>query len=70
MQHYVKVSELSDAEFKAMVKRIVPRYGTAITSRTIATWSKLLVAQKQLKAPMTRAQVVATPEQDTVACGG
>jgi len=69
MQHYAKVPELSDAQYKAMVTRILPSFGPAITSHTIDTWSKLLVEQKQLKAPMTRAEVIATPEQDSVACG-
>lgn len=68
MRRYAKVSELSDAEYKAMVKRILPGFGPEITTRTIDTWSRLLIDQKQLRAPMTRSDVIVTPEQENPIC--
>jgi ABC-type nitrate/sulfonate/bicarbonate transport system substrate-binding protein len=68
MQRYVKVPDLSDAEYKAMVQRILPGYGLAITARTIDTWSHLLVAEKLLRSPETRSDVIAKIGQDNFAC--
>jgi ABC-type nitrate/sulfonate/bicarbonate transport system substrate-binding protein len=68
MQHYAKVAELSDDEYKAMVKRIVPGFGPAIPARTIDTWAKLLVDQKQLGAVKTRADVIAPAAPEEFAC--
>jgi NitT/TauT family transport system substrate-binding protein len=68
LQQYAKVPELSGDEYKAMVRRIVPGFGPAITSRTIDTWARLMVDQKQLGAPMTRSDVIATPEHHDLAC--
>ena len=68
MQRYVKVPDLSPTEYQAMVKRILPSYGLGITARTIDTWSKLLVAQKQLAAPGTRSDVIAPIGQQDFAC--
>ena len=68
MQRFVKVPDLSPAEYKAMVRRILPSYGPDITARTIDTWSKLLIAQKQLAAPKTRSDVIAPIGQQDFAC--
>jgi ABC-type nitrate/sulfonate/bicarbonate transport system substrate-binding protein len=68
LQHYVKIPDLSDDEYKALVKRILPIYGVGITSRTIDTWSRLLVDQKQIGAPKTRSEVVAKTVQESFAC--
>ena len=51
MQKYVKVPDLPDDAFKAMVKGLLPTFGPEITPRTIDNWSKLLVDNKQLGAP-------------------
>lgn len=68
MQRLVKVPELSDVQFKAMVKRLVPIYGPAITARTIDTWSTLLVQQKNLKSARARADVIADIAPETYSC--
>jgi ABC-type nitrate/sulfonate/bicarbonate transport system substrate-binding protein len=68
MQRYAKVAELSDDEYKAMVARILPGFGPAITARTIDTWGRLLVAQKQLEAAKTRAEVIAPQAPESFAC--
>lgn len=68
MQHYAKVADLTDAEYRAMVQRIVPEFGVAITARTIDTWSKLMVEQKQLHTPETRSDVIAQIGQEDFAC--
>jgi len=58
LQRYVKVADLSDDQFKAMVKHILPGYGLGITTRTIDTWAKLLVDKKQMNAPKTRSEII------------
>jgi NitT/TauT family transport system substrate-binding protein len=68
LQPYVKVPDLTDDEYKAMVRRILPGYGPAITSRTIDTWSRLLVDKKQLRGPKTRSDVIATVAPETYVC--
>lgn len=54
----MKVADLSDDQFKAMVKHILPGYGLGITTRTIDTWAKLLVDKKQMNAPKTRSEII------------
>jgi NitT/TauT family transport system substrate-binding protein len=68
LQQYAKVPELSGDEYRAMVKRILPGFGPAITSRTIDTWARLLIEQKQLGAPLARSDVIVTAERHDVAC--
>jgi ABC-type nitrate/sulfonate/bicarbonate transport system substrate-binding protein len=68
LRRYAKVPDLSDDEYKAMVKRIVPVFGLPITTRTIDTWSRLLIDQKLLHAAKTRAEVIAASGQESVAC--
>lgn len=68
LKQYAKVPELSDEEYKAMIKHILPGYGLGITSRTIDVWAKLLVANKLLVAPLKRADVVAKVTPETYAC--
>lgn len=68
LQPHVKVPDLTDAEYKAMVKRILPGYGPAITARTIDTWSRLLVEKKQLRAPKARSDVIAAVAPESYAC--
>jgi NitT/TauT family transport system substrate-binding protein len=70
MQRYAKVAELSDADYKAMVGRIIGGFGPDITARSIATWSRLMVAQKQLAAPKTRADIIAASAPEHYGCGG
>ncbi len=59
LQKSVKVPDLTDEEYRAMVKRLLPIYGLDITSRTIDSWSSLLMEQKQIKAPKARADIIA-----------
>jgi NitT/TauT family transport system substrate-binding protein len=69
LKQYAAVPDLSDEEYTAMVKRILPIYGLDITSRTINSWSSLLLEQKQIKAPMERADVIAAAAgAETFAC--
>ena len=68
MQKYVKVPDLPDDAFKAMVKGLLPTFGPEITPRTIDTWSKLLVDNKQLAAPKTRKDVVAESARESFRC--
>jgi NitT/TauT family transport system substrate-binding protein len=68
MGRYVKVPDLSDSEFKAMVKRILPGFGPEITARTIDTWSRLMVEQKQTSAPKTRSDVIAGTAPESASC--
>lgn len=68
MQNYAKVPELSPEAYRAMVKRLLPIYGVGITSRTIDTWSQLMVDQKQVPAGKTRAQVIAAVAPETYSC--
>lgn len=68
IQKYAAVPELSPAEYKAMVKRLIPTFGPAITARTIDTWSKLLMDQKQITAGKTRADVIAPSARESVTC--
>jgi NitT/TauT family transport system substrate-binding protein len=69
MQRYAKVPDLSDAEYKAMVQRILPGFGPAITAQTIDTWSKLMVEQKLLPSSKSRSDVVAGIGREDFACG-
>jgi NitT/TauT family transport system substrate-binding protein len=68
MQKYAKVADLSDAAYKDMVKRLLPTFGPEITTRTIDTWSRLLVDNKQLAAPKARADLVASTARESFAC--
>ena len=68
MQKYVKVPDLSEDAFKTMVKGLLPTFGPEITSRTIDTWAKLLVDNKQLAAAKTRKDVVADTAKESFRC--
>jgi ABC-type nitrate/sulfonate/bicarbonate transport system substrate-binding protein len=68
MQNHAKVPDLTDAEYKAMVQRILPSYGLAITTRTIDTWAELLTQEKLLHTHETRSDVIAQIGQQDVAC--
>lgn len=68
MQRYAKVPDLTDAEYKAMVQRILPSYGLAITRRTIATWVHLLTQEKLLRTPESRDAVIAAVGRQHFAC--
>jgi NitT/TauT family transport system substrate-binding protein len=69
MQHYAKVPDLTDAEYKAMVKRILPSFGPAITAHTIDTWAQLLTQEKLLHGEAkTRSDVIAAIGQQDFAC--
>jgi NitT/TauT family transport system substrate-binding protein len=68
MQKYVKVPDLSEDAYKAMVKGLLPTFGPDITSRTIDTWAKLLVDNKQLGAPKMRRDVVAETARESFRC--
>lgn len=70
MKKYVKVPDLSDEAFKVMVKGLLPTFGPEITPRTIDTWSKLLVDNKQLGAPRGRSDVVAPTARESFSCPG
>jgi NitT/TauT family transport system substrate-binding protein len=65
---YVKVPDLSDDAYKAMVKGLLPTFGPDITARTIDTWSKLLVDNRQLGAPKARQDVVAPTARESFRC--
>jgi NitT/TauT family transport system substrate-binding protein len=68
MQKYVKVPDLSEEAFKTMVKGLLPTFGPEITSRTIDTWAKLLVDNKQLAAAKTWKDVVADTAKESFRC--
>jgi len=51
-----------------MVKRLLPTYGPAIDNRTIDTWSKLVVEQKQVTKPKSRADVIAAAAPESFSC--
>ena len=68
MQKYVKVPDLPEPAFKKMVQGLLPTFGPEITPRTIDTWSKLLVDNKQLGAPKTRKDVVADTAKESFRC--
>ncbi len=68
LQKYAKVPDLQEAAYKEMVRGLLPTFGPEITSRTIATWSKLLVDNKQLGAAKTRADVVAPTARESFRC--
>ncbi|MFZ5781453.1 MAG: ABC transporter substrate-binding protein [Pseudomonadota bacterium] len=68
MKKYVKVADLSDDAFRKMVKDLLPTFGPEITTRTIDTWSKLLVDNKQLGAPKKRQDVVADTAKESFQC--
>lgn len=68
MRKYVKVPDLSEDAFKAMVKGLLPTFGPEITPSTIDTWSKLLVDNKLLAAPKARQDVVAATARQSFHC--
>jgi NitT/TauT family transport system substrate-binding protein len=68
LQKYVKVPDLSDDAYKTMVKGLLPTFGPEITSRTIDTWSKLLVDNKQLDVPKMRKDLVAATARESFRC--
>lgn len=71
LKQYAAVPDLSDEDYTAMVKRMLPIYGLDITSRTIDSWSSLMMEQKQIKAPMKRADVIAAAAgAENFACSG
>jgi NitT/TauT family transport system substrate-binding protein len=68
LQKYVKVPDLSDDAYRTMVKGLLPTFGPEITSRTIDTWSKLLIDNKQLGAPKARSDLVAPTVRESFRC--
>jgi NitT/TauT family transport system substrate-binding protein len=68
LQKYVKVPDLSPEQYKTMVKGLLPTFGLDITSRSIDTWSQLLVANKQLEAPRKRSDIVAATARESFSC--
>ncbi len=68
LRKFVKVPDLSDAEYKAMVKGLLPTFGPDITTRTIDTWARLLVEHKQISAPKTRSAVIAATASESFTC--
>jgi ABC-type nitrate/sulfonate/bicarbonate transport system substrate-binding protein len=68
MRQYAKVPELSDDQYRAMVKGLMPTYGPAIDSRTIDTWARLDVEQGQVAKPKTRAEVIDAVAPETYSC--
>lgn len=68
MQKYAKVPELTDDQYKAMVKRMLPSFGPTIDSRTIDTWSQLVIDQGQVKTGKTRADVIDAAAPETYSC--
>lgn len=68
MQHYASVPELSADQYKAMVRRLIPSFGPDITTRTIDTWSQLLMDHQQISAPKKRSDVIATTARETFSC--
>ncbi|NKN39784.1 ABC transporter substrate-binding protein [Agrobacterium sp. a22-2] len=59
LKRNVPVPDLSEDQYKAMAMRLLPIYGPDITSRTIDSWSSLLLEQKQIKSPRKRSEVIA-----------
>jgi hypothetical protein len=51
-----------------MVKRIVPSFGPDITTRTIDTWSRLLMEHTQLGSAKTRSDVIASTGRESFTC--
>lgn len=68
MQKYAKVPELSDDQYKAMVKRLLPAYGPAIDSRTVDAWSQMVIDQGQVTKGKTRADIIAAAAPETYSC--
>ncbi|HEY4170244.1 MAG TPA: ABC transporter substrate-binding protein [Reyranella sp.] len=68
MQKYAKVPDLSDDEYRAMVKGLLPTFGLDITTRTIDTWARLLIDNKQLAKPRKREEVVAATAREHFTC--
>ena len=68
MQRYASVPDLSADEYKAMVKRLLPSFGPGITTRTIDTWSRLLMDHKQIGSAKTRSDVIAATGRESFAC--
>jgi NitT/TauT family transport system substrate-binding protein len=65
MQKFAPVPELSAEQYRTMVEKLVPIYGPAVDARTIDSWAALVVEQKTVAKPKTRAEVMApvAPEQ-------
>ena len=68
MQKYAKVPDLSEDEYRAMVKGLLPTFGLDITTRTIDTWSRLLIDNKQLAKPKKREEVVSATAREHFTC--
>lgn len=68
MQKFVKVPDLPEPAFKEMVKGLLPTFGPEITPRTIDTWSRLLVDNKQLAAAKAHKDVVADTVRESFSC--
>lgn len=68
LQKYASVPDLSADEYKAMVKRIIPSFGPGITTRTIDTWSRLLMDHQQLGSAKARSDVIAPTGRESFTC--
>ncbi len=68
MQRYAGVPELAADVYLDMVKRLIPSFGVDITTRTIDTWSRLLMDHQQMSAAKTRTGVVAATAREGFAC--
>jgi NitT/TauT family transport system substrate-binding protein len=69
MQQHAGVPDLSADEYKAMVKRLLPTFGVGITSRSIDTWSRLLLDHQQISAARARSDIIAATARESFACG-
>jgi NitT/TauT family transport system substrate-binding protein len=59
MQKNLPTKELNDAQYRAMVKDMLPAYGVAITEKSVKTWQDLLLEQKQIKKAYSYSELVA-----------
>jgi ABC-type nitrate/sulfonate/bicarbonate transport system substrate-binding protein len=68
MQRYASVPDLTADEYKAMVKHLIPTFGPDITSRTIDTWSRMLIDHQQIASARTRSDVIAPSARENFVC--
>ena len=65
---YVKVPQLTSAQFDQMVQTNLPEYGVNINSASIAAWNHLLDTNHILSKPYSRSALVASTAPSSYSC--
>ena len=68
LKKHVPVADLSDEQYRRMVRETLPAYGVTIDDASIKTWQAILVGKKQIPRAMSRSELVAPTGSTQIRC--